>query len=201
MQNQPALEISALRKTYENGVEALKGVSLSVQPGDFFALLGPNGAGKSTLIGVVSSLVNSSSGEVNVFGINLQKQRSEAMRQIGLVPQEINFNMFEKPFDICVNYAGFYGMDRKTARKYIVAAALPSQMRAPRDWRTREDPFAEHREEIEALLRDTPELEAKTIFELLTVKHPDRFAPGQLRTLQRMIRAWRAAQGAADARV
>ena len=88
------------------------------------------------------------------------------------------------------------GMDRKTARKYIVAAALPSQMRAPRDWRTREDPFAEHREEIEALLRDTPELEAKTIFELLTVKHPDRFAPGQLRTLQRMIRAWRAAQGA-----
>ena len=115
MQNQPALEIRALRKTYDNGVEALKGVSLSVQPGDFFALLGPNGAGKSTLIGVVSSLVNSTSGEVNVFGINLQKQRSEAMRQIGLVPQEINFNMFEKPFDICVNYAGFYGMDRKTA--------------------------------------------------------------------------------------
>ncbi|MBK6529392.1 MAG: transposase family protein [Deltaproteobacteria bacterium] len=88
------------------------------------------------------------------------------------------------------------GMDRKTARKYIAAATLPSQMRAPRDWRTREDPFAEHREEIEALLRDTPALEAKTVFELLTVKHPDRFAPGQLRTLQRMIRAWRAAQGA-----
>ncbi len=115
MQSQPALEISALKKTYDNGVEALKGVSLSVQPGDFFALLGPNGAGKSTLIGVVSSLVNASSGEVNVFGINLQKQRSDAMRQIGLVPQEINFNMFEKPLDICVNYAGFYGMDRKTA--------------------------------------------------------------------------------------
>jgi len=88
------------------------------------------------------------------------------------------------------------GMDRKTARKYIVAAALPSQMRAPRDWRTREDPFAEHRDEVEALLRDTPELEAKTVFEVLTTRHPDRFAPGQLRTLQRMIRAWRAAQGA-----
>ncbi|MBK6533985.1 MAG: hypothetical protein IPF99_31745 [Deltaproteobacteria bacterium] len=87
-------------------------------------------------------------------------------------------------------------MDRKTARKYIVAATLPSQMRAPRDWRTREDPFAEHREEVEALLRDTPELEAKTVFEVLTTRHPDRFAPGQLRTLQRMIRAWRAAQGA-----
>jgi len=117
MQNPPALQISALKKTYDNGVEALKGVSLTVQPGDFFALLGPNGAGKSTLIGVVSSLVNSSSGEVNVFGVNLQKHRSEAMRHIGLVPQEINFNMFEKPFDICVNYAGFYGMDRKTAMR------------------------------------------------------------------------------------
>lgn len=115
MQDAPALEIHALKKTYDNGVQALKGVSLSVEPGDFFALLGPNGAGKSTLIGVVSSLVNASSGEVNVFGINLQKHRSDAMRQIGLVPQEINFNMFEKPFDICVNYAGFYGMDRKTA--------------------------------------------------------------------------------------
>ena len=88
------------------------------------------------------------------------------------------------------------GMDRKTARKYIVAAALPSQLRAPRDWRTREDPFAEHRDEVEALLRDTPELEAKTVFEVLTTRHPDRFVPGQLRTLQRMIRAWRAAQGA-----
>ncbi len=115
MQNPAALEIKELKKTYDNGVQALKGVSLAVQPGDFFALLGPNGAGKSTLIGVVSSLVNASSGEVNVFGINLQKQRSAAMRQIGLVPQEINFNMFEKPFDICVNYGGFYGLDRKTA--------------------------------------------------------------------------------------
>ena len=88
------------------------------------------------------------------------------------------------------------GMDRKTARKYIVAGTLPSEMRAPRDWRTREDPFAEHREEVEALLRDTPELEAKTVFELLALKYPDRYAPGQLRTLQRQVRAWRAAEGA-----
>jgi ABC-2 type transport system ATP-binding protein len=115
MNSNAALAIRDLKKTYDNGVEALKGISLNVEPGDFFALLGPNGAGKSTLIGIVSSLVNASSGEVSVFGIDLLRKRSQAMRQIGLVPQEINFNMFEKPFDICVNYAGFYGMDRKTA--------------------------------------------------------------------------------------
>lgn len=112
---QPALCIQALHKTYDNGVIALKGISLDVEPGDFFALLGPNGAGKSTLIGVVSSLVNASSGSVSVFGVNLASQRSEAMRQIGLVPQEINFNMFEKPIDILVNYAGFYGVPREQA--------------------------------------------------------------------------------------
>jgi hypothetical protein len=77
------------------------------------------------------------------------------------------------------------GMDRKTARKYIVAGTLPSEMRAPRDWRTREDPFAEHRDEVRALLRETPGLEAETVFELLALKYPDRYAPGQLRTLQR----------------
>ena len=112
-----ALEISNLHKTYDTGVEALKGVSLSVQPGDFFALLGPNGAGKSTLIGVISSLVNASAGTVSVFGIDLASRRSEAMRQIGLVPQEVNFNMFEQPFDICVNYAGFYGIPRPQAEQ------------------------------------------------------------------------------------
>jgi len=116
MQTQPALEITDLTKTYATGVQALKGVSLSVAPGDFYALLGPNGAGKSTLIGVVSSLVNKSSGEVKVFGIDLHAHRSEAMRQIGLVPQEINFNMFETPFDILVNYAGFYGLPRAEAQ-------------------------------------------------------------------------------------
>ncbi|MDY0022220.1 ABC transporter ATP-binding protein [Arenimonas caeni] len=115
MQTQPALEIRDLRKTYDNGVEALKGVSLSVAPGDFYALLGPNGAGKSTLIGIVSSLVNKTSGDVSVFGIDLHARRSEAMRLIGLVPQEINFNMFEQPLDILVNYAGFYGIEREEA--------------------------------------------------------------------------------------
>jgi ABC-2 type transport system ATP-binding protein len=117
MNNIPALEIRELRKIYATGVEALKGVSLSVQPGDFFALLGPNGAGKSTLIGIVSSLVNASSGQVKVFGIDLHAERESAMRQIGLVPQEINFNLFEKPFDILVNYAGFYGIPRAEAMR------------------------------------------------------------------------------------
>ncbi|MDW2982973.1 MAG: ABC transporter ATP-binding protein [Rhodanobacter sp.] len=111
----PALVVDDLRKTYGNGVEALKGVSLTVQPGDFFALLGPNGAGKSTLIGILSSLVNSTSGDARVFGLSVNRQRSEAMRLIGLVPQEINFNQFEKPFDICVNEAGFYGIPRRIA--------------------------------------------------------------------------------------
>jgi len=111
----PALNVQNLRKTYGNGVEALKGISLTVQPGDFFALLGPNGAGKSTLIGILSSLVNASSGDAEVFGVSIHGNRSEAMRLIGLVPQEINFNQFEKPFDICVNQAGFYGIGRAEA--------------------------------------------------------------------------------------
>ncbi|MBB5015566.1 ABC transporter ATP-binding protein [Rehaibacterium terrae] len=116
MSQQPALEVVDLRKTYDNGTQALKGISLSVAPGDFFALLGPNGAGKSTLIGIVSSLVNASAGSVRVFGVDLFAQRQEAKRLLGLVPQEINFNMFEKPYDILVNYAGFYGIPRAEAR-------------------------------------------------------------------------------------
>ena len=111
----PALRVHDLQKTYDTGVQALKGVSLEVQPGDFYALLGPNGAGKSTLIGIVSSLVNKSSGDVRVFGVDLHAQRDAAMRLIGLVPQELNFNMFEKPRDILVNYAGFYGIPRAEA--------------------------------------------------------------------------------------
>ena len=108
----PALVVDNLRKTYGNGVEALKGISLTVQQGDFFALLGPNGAGKSTLIGILSSLVNSTGGDARIFGVSVNQQRNEAMKLIGLVPQEINFNQFEKPFDICVNEAGFYGIPR-----------------------------------------------------------------------------------------
>jgi ABC-2 type transport system ATP-binding protein len=132
----PALVVDNLRKTYGNGVEALKGISLTVQPGDFFALLGPNGAGKSTLIGILSSLVNSSSGDAQVFGVSVNKDRSAAMRLIGLVPQEINFNQFEKPFDICVNEAGFYGIPRKIAaeraEKYLKELRLwdKAQMQA-----------------------------------------------------------------------
>ncbi|HDS1215003.1 ABC transporter ATP-binding protein [Stenotrophomonas maltophilia] len=113
----PALRVRDLRKTYDNGTQALKGVSLAVAPGDFFALLGPNGAGKSTLIGIISSLVNLSEGQVEVFGSDLVRNRSATMRLIGLVPQEINFNLFEKPFDILVNYAGFYGVPREEAEK------------------------------------------------------------------------------------
>jgi len=111
----PALVVENLRKTYGNGVQALKGINLTVQPGDFFALLGPNGAGKSTLIGILSSLVNSTDGDARIFGVSVNQQRNEAMKLIGLVPQEINFNQFEKPFDICVNQAGFYGIPRKIA--------------------------------------------------------------------------------------
>ncbi|RDS79392.1 ABC transporter ATP-binding protein [Dyella monticola] len=111
----PALVVENLRKTYGNGVQALKGINLTVNPGDFFALLGPNGAGKSTLIGILSSLVNASEGDARVFGVSVNKQRNEAMKLIGLVPQELNFNQFEKPFDICVNEAGFYGIPRKIA--------------------------------------------------------------------------------------
>jgi len=112
-----ALEVSQLQKTYKNGVVALKGVDLAVEQGDFFALLGPNGAGKSTLIGIVSSLVNASGGEAKVFDISVRKNRSRAMAEIGLVPQEINFNQFERPMDIVVNQAGYYGVPRKLARE------------------------------------------------------------------------------------
>ena len=111
----PALVVDNLRKTYGNGVEALKGVSLTVEQGDFFALLGPNGAGKSTLIGILSSLVNATGGDARIFGVSVNQQRGKAMQLIGLVPQEINFNQFEKPFDICVNEAGFYGIPRRIA--------------------------------------------------------------------------------------
>ena len=128
MTTTPALEVRDLRKTYATGVEALKGITLSVQPGDFFALLGPNGAGKSTLIGILSSLVNATSGEARIFGVPIAQRRSDAMKLIGLVPQEINFNMFERPFDICVNEAGFYGIPRsiaiERAEKYLKQLSL-----------------------------------------------------------------------------
>lgn len=110
-----ALQVNNLKKTYANGVKALQGISLNVEEGDFFAFLGPNGAGKSTLIGIISSLVNATSGTVNVFDTCVRKQRSKAMSFIGLVPQELNFNQFEKPVEIIVNQAGYYGIRREVA--------------------------------------------------------------------------------------
>ena len=106
-----ALSIRGLKKTYPNGVEALKGIDLDVAEGDFFALLGPNGAGKSTTIGIISSLVTKTTGQVSVFGHNLDGDIAAAKRCLGLVPQELNFNVFE----IVVNQAGYYGIERKTA--------------------------------------------------------------------------------------
>ena len=110
-----ALSLRDVRKTYANGVEALKGISLEVQAGEFLALLGPNGAGKSTTIGIISSLVNKSAGEVSVFGHDLDRARVDAKRRVGVVPQEFNFNQFEKVFDILVTQAGFYGIPAQRA--------------------------------------------------------------------------------------
>jgi len=110
-----ALEIKDLKKVYSNGVEALKGINLTVEAGDFYALLGPNGAGKSTTIGIISSLVNKTSGSVSVFGYDSVKQMVKAKQQLGLVPQEFNFNPFETVLQICVNEAGYYGVPRKLA--------------------------------------------------------------------------------------
>lgn len=110
-----ALTISNLRKTYNNGFEALKGIDLTVEEGDFFALLGANGAGKSTTIGIITSLVNATSGDVNVFGYDLKTQREQVKSCIGLVPQEINFNQFDTVKSIILNQAGYYGTPKKLA--------------------------------------------------------------------------------------
>ncbi|XDF77342.1 ABC transporter ATP-binding protein [Aliivibrio fischeri] len=112
-----ALEIEQLRKTYSGGFEALKGVSLTVEKGDFYALLGPNGAGKSTTIGVISSLVNKTSGKVQVFGYDIDTQLVQAKQQIGLVPQEFNFNPFETVLQIVMQQAGYYGVSRSLAKE------------------------------------------------------------------------------------
>jgi ABC-2 type transport system ATP-binding protein len=112
-----ALSVTGLTKTYRNGVQALKGIDLDVEEGDFFALLGPNGAGKTTLIGIVTSLVNKTAGQASVFGFDLDRDLERAKSCIGIVPQEINFNMFESPETIVVNQAGFYGVERGLARQ------------------------------------------------------------------------------------
>ncbi len=110
-----ALEINGLKKVYANGVEALKGIDLTVEQGDFFALLGPNGAGKSTTIGIMTALVNKSAGQVKIFGYDLDTDLNHAKRKIGLVPQEFNFSVFETVQQIVVNQAGYYGIPRKQA--------------------------------------------------------------------------------------
>ena len=110
-----ALSIRNLSKIYKNGFEALKGIDLDVQSGDFFALLGPNGAGKTTTIGIISSLINKSAGQVSIYGIDIDKDFAAAKRMIGLVPQEFNFNVFEPVVEIVANQAGYYGIPRKEA--------------------------------------------------------------------------------------
>jgi ABC-2 type transport system ATP-binding protein len=112
-----ALALHQLTKTYKNGIKALKGIDLEVAEGDFFALLGPNGAGKTTAIGIVTSLVNKTSGTVEVFGHDMDRELETAKSCIGVVPQEINFNVFETAFTIVVNQAGFYGIPRALAKQ------------------------------------------------------------------------------------
>lgn len=110
-----AIDLQDIKKIYKGGVEALKGITLQVKEGDFYALLGPNGAGKSTTIGIISSLVNKTSGTVSVFGFDIDTHLESAKAQIGLVPQEFNFNQFEPPLQILVNQAGYYGIKRDEA--------------------------------------------------------------------------------------
>jgi ABC-2 type transport system ATP-binding protein len=112
-----ALQIENLEKTYENGVKALKGINLNIKKGEFFALLGANGAGKTTLIGITTDLVNKTGGKVKIFGTDIDEDFSKAKKMVGVVPQEFNFNMFEKVIDIVIQQAGYYGIDRQTALK------------------------------------------------------------------------------------
>ena len=131
----PALEIENLSKVYDNGFEALKGIALTVEQGDFFALLGPNGAGKSTTIGIICSLVAKSAGKISVFGVDIDEDFPAAKRHIGIVPQEFNFNQFEKGLDIVINQAGYYGLApglaRERAEKYLRELGLWEQRDIP----------------------------------------------------------------------
>ena len=123
-----ALTLKNLRKVYRDSIVALSGIDLSVKEGDFFALLGPNGAGKTTAIGIITSLVNKTSGTVSVFGHNIDKEPEAAKACIGIVPQEVNLNLFERNKDILINQAGYYGVPREEAKrraeKYLKAVHL-----------------------------------------------------------------------------
>jgi len=133
-----ALSIEQLNKTYDNDVVALRGISLNVEEGDFFALLGPNGAGKSTAIGIICSLVNKTSGVVKVFGHDIDKELTKAKQHIGLVPQEFNFSQFEKVLEIVVNQAGYYGMKRQDAYKRAEEVLTQLSLWDKRNTRSRE---------------------------------------------------------------
>lgn len=132
-----ALEINDLKKVYTGGVEALRGIDLKVEEGDFYALLGPNGAGKSTTIGIITSLVNKTSGKVKVFDYDIDGELMQAKRQIGLVPQEFNFNPFETVQQIVVNQAGYYGVPRKEAMERSEKYLKQSDLWGKRDTRAR----------------------------------------------------------------
>lgn len=130
-----ALQISQLTKVYEDGFVALKGIDLNVAEGDFFALLGPNGAGKSTTIGIICSLVRKTEGSVTIFGHDIDADFSGAKQHVGVVPQEFNFNQFEKPIDILINQAGYFGIPAKIAaeraEKYLVQLGLWDKAHTP----------------------------------------------------------------------
>jgi ABC-2 type transport system ATP-binding protein len=130
-----ALSIRNLTKVYNNKFEALKGISLDVMPGDFFAVLGPNGAGKSTTIGIISSLVRKTAGDVEIFGVNIDTDFSQAKKFLGVVPQEFNFNLFEKVEDIVLQQAGYYGLPREYAKsqaeKYLRKLNLWDKRQSP----------------------------------------------------------------------
>lgn len=130
-----ALSLRNLSKTYSNGNRALKGIDLSVESGDFYALLGPNGAGKTTAIGIVSSLVNKSGGEVEVFGHNIDTELEAAKACIGIVPQEVNVNLWELVGNIVSNQAGYYGLSGKLAKQRV-----EKYLRELRLWDRRNDP-------------------------------------------------------------
>ena len=129
-----ALSIKNLRKTYANGNEALKGINFSVAEGDFYALLGPNGAGKTTAIGIISSLVNKTAGEVEIFGHSIDAELEAAKTCIGLVPQEINLNLWERVENVVLNQAGYYGLGRHLAHE-----RAEKYLRALRLWDRRQD--------------------------------------------------------------
>lgn len=129
----PALEITNLTKTYRGKVTALSNITLHVEEGDFFALLGPNGAGKSTAIGIISSLVRKTDGVVKIFGIDIDDDFEKAKSLIGIVPQEINFNQFETVSEIIINQAGYFGIDRKTAKARTNDVLKQTQLWEKRD--------------------------------------------------------------------